>query len=135
MSYSGKPTGDGLFLQGRSTSTLQDTWDTPWMSYTSANKVATLKSPFKGAWRLTPYMYSSSGSGILQTWRPQSSTSTENAKNGENHSWNGYGRCGGDNSLCDFNTSSIGFYPYPQQGGGSWSHTVAKETSFCEVLL
>ena len=134
MSYSGKPTGDGLFLQGRSTTTLQDTWDTPWMSYTTSNRVATLKSPLKGAWRLTPYMYSATVSGIIQTWKPQSSN-TNYAKNGNLHSHNGSGWSGGDNSLCDFDKSSISFISEFKQGNGTWTENLAKHTTFCEVIL
>ncbi len=134
MSFSGKPTGDGLFLQGKSTSYMQDTWDTPWMSYATTNRVATLQTPFKGAWRLTPFMQHSSGSGVIQCWRPRS-THSNYAKNGNLHSWNGYGACGGDNSVCDFDTSSISFVSEYKQGGGVFSEVLAKHTSFCEVML
>ena len=136
MSYSGKPTGDGLFFRGKSTSNIQDTWDTQQMSYTTANTVATLRSPFKGIWRLTPSMYSATSSGIIECWRPESSTTTNNyAKNGNLHSWNGGGSGGGDNSVCNFGVSSIGFYSYGKQGSGSWTYVTAKHTTFCEVIL
>ena len=134
MSYTGKPSGEGPFLQGLSSSSaaLQDTWDSSFISYSSP--LATLANgPSSGNWRFSISVYKSSGIG--ERWESREPSSGANdALNGIICSWGLDSRMCADESLLNFGTDSCSYIIDSAYGSAVLSATADQCSTICEVL-
>lgn len=130
MSYAGA-TSVGPFLQGLSTSSVNDTWSANIIDYTPTNFVTTLQNGLVGDWRINPHVESSSG--WLASYRPNNST-TEYALFGSLASWTGGALCKGDESVLSVDSSTCGFFFYQKSGTLAWTYNYERWSTICEVL-
>ena len=137
MSYPGanSPT-EGPFLQGLTTSNLQDTWSSGIVSYSSSNNVATLGSGYKADWRLSPsFSTGSSTGGKLESRRPFSSAGSHYAYHGNIANWHAGYRIAGDESLVAPDSTYCGYYLHGVSGSGGLNIVPAGCTTVCELIL
>ena len=136
MSYPGANfSTQGPFLQGLTTSNLQDTWSSDLVSYASNNNVATLNSDLKGDWRVVPsYTTGNSSAGRTRSMRPFSTAGAHYAYHSNISNWNAGYRIAGDESVIAPNSSSCGFYVHGNSGSGPLNLTANSCTTLCELL-
>ena len=138
MSYAGPNIPvEGPFLQGLTTSSLQDTWSSTLVSYASSNNVATLDSGYKGDWRLSPsFSTGSDTAGRLESRRPFSSAASHYAYHGNITNWNAGYRIAGDESLVAPSSTYCGYYLHTvASGNGALNIVPAGCTTICELVL
>ena len=133
MSYTGTTISEGPFLQGLTSSDLQDTWTSRLISYSSTNKVATLETGLSGDWRLAPSFTSPGSTGRYESRMPNSAASTY-ALHGNLVTWDTGSRFGGDESLVNPDAASCGYYLHGTTGGGTLTIDVSHCSTICELL-
>jgi len=133
MSYPGSITIEGPFLQGLSSSNLQDTWASDLVTFSATNNVATLDAGYTGDWRLAPSFTSPNATGRYESRRPNSSATTY-ALHGNIVTWDTGSRFGGDESLINPDSTACGYYLHGSTGGGTLTADYSHCTTICELI-
>lgn len=123
----------GPFLQGLSTSAINDTWAANIVNYTAVNSVSTLQNGLSADWRICPHIESTTGIGRLESRRPSGST-TEYALFGSIVNYDGGALCKGDECVLSVDSDAIGYFLYSYSGAGVISYNYERWTTICEVL-
>ena len=132
MSYVGT-NSVGPFLQGLSTSDINDTWPANVVNYTAANSVTTLQNGLSADWRICPHIETTSSAGRLETRRPTAS-STEYALFGAIVSYFGGVECKGDECVLSVDSDTVGYFLYSGIGSGVVIYNYERWSTICEVL-
>ena len=132
MSYAGT-NSVGPFLQGLSTSAINDTWPANIVNYTAANSVSTLQNGLSADWRICPHIESTTGVGRLESRRPSGST-TEYALFGSIANYDGGALCKGDECVLSVDSDAIGYFLYSSNGAGVIVYNYERWSTICEVL-
>lgn len=136
MSYPGTQDRQGPWIQGLSTSTIQDTWSSTLVSFVSANSVATLSSGLKGDWRLCPSFSSPSGVGRYESRMPYSVYSASTlVLHGQLVTWDTGAYYCGDESVLSINSDTCGYYLHSSFATGVLSIVLARCTTLLELTL
>ena len=132
MSYVGT-NSVGPFLQGLSTSAINDTWAANIVNYTAANSVSTLQNGLSADWRLCPHIESTTSAGRLESRSP-TAIITDYAFLGAFVTYNGGAECKGDESVLSVDSDTVGYFLYSGIGSGVVLYNYERWTTICEVL-
>jgi hypothetical protein len=133
MSYVGT-NSVGPFLQGLSTSAINDTWAANIVDYTAANSVSTLQNGLSADWRICPHIESTGPNGRSESRRPTAST-TEFALMGAIGNYTTSMLCEGDECVLSVDADTVGYFLYSSSGSGSIIfNNYERWTTICELL-
>lgn len=133
MSYRGLPP-DGPFIQGLSTSNVQDTWESEFVSYSSTNKTATLQSPYSGDWRLSTNVDRSTATDdeyFFSNYRPDSGA--DFSQHAILKNWDGGTGFAFDEALVNYGTTMKFILFNNYRGDPVWVYS--RFTTLCELFI